>query len=69
MYADPVDVRELFERGNAERIVGALSPRHLDTLDELAAEMERHGPGGGDGFVASDRAFHALLVEPPPATN
>lgn len=64
VYADLVDVRELFERGNAERIVHALSPRHLDTLDGLVSEMERQGAGDGDGFVASDRAFHALLVEP-----
>ncbi|MFD4371129.1 FadR/GntR family transcriptional regulator [Streptomyces sp. NPDC058486] len=64
VYADLVDVRELFERGNAERIIGALGPQHLDTLEGLVAEMERQGAGDGDGFVASDRAFHALLVEP-----
>ncbi|MFC8176742.1 MULTISPECIES: FadR/GntR family transcriptional regulator [unclassified Streptomyces] len=64
VYADLVDVRELFERGNAERIIAALGPQHLDTLDELVTEMEQQGSGGGDGFVASDRAFHALLVEP-----
>ncbi|MFE2011406.1 FadR/GntR family transcriptional regulator [Streptomyces sp. NPDC059491] len=64
VYADIVDVRELFERGNADRIVGSLSPQHLDTLDSLVDEMDRQGAGGGDGFVASDRAFHALLVEP-----
>ncbi|MFD4176185.1 FadR/GntR family transcriptional regulator [Streptomyces anulatus] len=64
VYADLVDVRELFERGNAERIIGALSSRHLETLEGLAAEMERQGSGGGDGFVSADRAFHALLVEP-----
>jgi len=64
VYADLVDVRELFERGNAERIIGALGPQHLDTLDDLVSEMERQGSGDGDGFVASDRAFHALLVEP-----
>ncbi|MFC8294379.1 FadR/GntR family transcriptional regulator [Streptomyces sp. NPDC057242] len=64
VYADLVDVRELFERGNAERIIATLGPQHLDTLDELVTEMEQQGSGGGDGFVASDRAFHALLVEP-----
>jgi DNA-binding FadR family transcriptional regulator len=63
-YADLVDVRELFERGNAERIVGALTPGYLDALDELVEEMERQGARGGEGFVAADRAFHALLVEP-----
>ncbi|MFI7100619.1 FadR/GntR family transcriptional regulator [Streptomyces sp. NPDC050161] len=62
-YADLVDVRELFERGNAERIVGALTPGHLDRLDGLVAEMERHR-AGGDAFLAADRAFHTLLVEP-----
>ncbi|MCB5909497.1 FadR/GntR family transcriptional regulator [Streptomyces pinistramenti] len=62
-YADLVDVRELFERGNAERIVGALTPAHLDRLDGLVAEMELRR-AGGDAFVATDRAFHALLVEP-----
>ncbi|MFC8793912.1 FadR/GntR family transcriptional regulator [Streptomyces cinereoruber] len=64
VYADLVDVRELFERGNAERIIAALGPEHLDTLDKLVTEMEQQGSGGRDGFVASDRAFHALLVEP-----
>lgn len=62
-YADLVDVRELFERGNADGIVTALTPAHLDTLDGLVAEMARH-PAGSDGFAAADRAFHALLVEP-----
>ncbi|MFF0557509.1 FadR/GntR family transcriptional regulator [Streptomyces sp. NPDC004266] len=64
VYADLVDVRELFERGNADRIIRALSPQHLDTLDSLVAEMEGQGPGDGNRFIASDRAFHALLVEP-----
>lgn len=62
-YADLVDVRELFERGNADGIVAALTPAQLDALDDLVTEMARH-PAGGDGFTAADRAFHTLLVAP-----
>lgn len=60
---DLTDVRELFERGMAGRLVAALDPRHLDTLDALVAEMDDNR-GQRDGFVRADREFHGLLVEP-----
>lgn len=63
VLADLVDVRELIERGTAERIVPALTAEHLDALDQHVAAMEAHG-GQGDGFVEHDRAFHAQLVAP-----
>lgn len=64
VMADLVDVRELFERGMAERIVSLLSPDQLDSLDGLVATMRTTGAQDGHGFVAADRAFHALLVAP-----
>ncbi|MEU1346429.1 FadR/GntR family transcriptional regulator [Streptomyces sp. NPDC005775] len=64
VMADLVDVRELFERGMAERIVSLLTPGQLDTLDGLVATMRTTGAQDGHGFVAADRAFHALLVAP-----
>lgn len=64
VMADLVDVRELFERGMAERIVSLLTPDQLDSLDGLVATMRTTGAQDGHGFVAADRAFHALLVAP-----
>ncbi|MCO8305409.1 MULTISPECIES: FadR/GntR family transcriptional regulator [Streptomyces] len=64
VLADLVDVRELFERGMAERIVSSLSSEQLDTLDSLVQTMRETGAGDGGGFVAADRAFHALLIAP-----
>ncbi|MEU8476031.1 FadR/GntR family transcriptional regulator [Streptomyces hygroscopicus] len=64
VLADLVDVRELFERGMAERIVSSLSGEQLDTLDSLVQTMRETGAGDGSGFVAADRAFHALLIAP-----
>ncbi|MEU1903436.1 FadR/GntR family transcriptional regulator [Streptomyces hygroscopicus] len=64
VLADLVDVRELFERGMAERIVSSLSAEQLDTLDSLVQTMRETGAGDGSGFVAADRAFHALLIAP-----
>ncbi|MEU6000258.1 FCD domain-containing protein [Streptomyces sp. NPDC047197] len=64
VLADLVDVRELVERGMADRIVTTLSPGQLDALDRLVAAMREQGAGEGRGFVEADRAFHALLVEP-----
>lgn len=64
VMADLVDVRELFERGMAERIVSLLTPDQLDTLDGLVATMRETGAQEGHGFVDADRAFHALLVAP-----
>ncbi|MFH9653019.1 FadR/GntR family transcriptional regulator [Streptomyces anulatus] len=65
VMADLVDVRELFERGMADRIISSLDAGELDRLDGLVATMrETAGVGDGHGFVAADRAFHALLVAP-----
>lgn len=64
VMADLVDVRELFERGMADRIVASLTGEQLDALDELVATMRATGAGDGHGFVAADRSFHALLVAP-----
>ncbi|MFB4421058.1 FadR/GntR family transcriptional regulator [Streptomyces sp. QL37] len=62
VMADLVDVRELFERGMADRIISSLSTEQLDALEGLVATMR--STGAGDGFVAADRSFHALLVAP-----
>ncbi|MEE1845487.1 MULTISPECIES: FCD domain-containing protein [unclassified Streptomyces] len=64
VMADLVDVRELFERGMADRIVSLLSEEQLDALDGLVTTMRRTGAQDGHGFVEADRAFHALLVAP-----
>lgn len=64
VIADLVDVRELFERGMAERIVATLDDEHLDALYRLVDDMESSGRGDESGFVEIERAFHALLVEP-----
>ncbi|MEE1739093.1 FCD domain-containing protein [Streptomyces sp. BE147] len=64
VLADLVDVRELFERGMADRIVSLLAPEQLDALDGLVATMRETGAQDGTGFVEADRAFHALLVAP-----
>lgn len=63
VLAELVDVRELFERGMAARIVPALDAEHLDALDAAVAEMADR-VGTGQDFAEVDRAFHALLVEP-----
>lgn len=64
VMSDLVDVRELFERGRADRIVSLLTSQQLDALDGLVATMRATGAQDGHGFVAADRAFHALLVAP-----
>ncbi|AKH85879.1 GntR family transcriptional regulator [Streptomyces sp. CNQ-509] len=64
VMADLVDVRELFERGMAERIVARLDGDRLDALDALVEEMRADAGGAEADFAAADRAFHALLVEP-----
>ncbi|ALC24631.1 FadR/GntR family transcriptional regulator [Streptomyces pristinaespiralis] len=64
VLADLVDVRELFERGMADRIVSSLTADQLDALDGLVQRMREVGAGDGQGFVEADRAFHALLVAP-----
>ncbi|MEV6079551.1 GntR family transcriptional regulator, partial [Streptomyces sp. NPDC052069] len=47
VLADLVDVRELFERGMADRIVSLLNPGQLDTLDGLVATMRATGAQEG----------------------
>ncbi|WP_369216341.1 FadR/GntR family transcriptional regulator [Streptomyces flavofungini] len=64
VLADLVDVRELVERGMADRIVTRLSSDQLDALERHVADMRDQGAGEAGGFVEADRAFHALLVEP-----
>lgn len=62
--SDLVDVRELFERGMADRIISSLDGAYLDGLDALVARMRETGTGDGQTFADADRAFHSLLVEP-----
>lgn len=64
VMADLVDVRELFERGMAERIVARLDGDRLDALDALVERMRADAGCAEEDFVEADRAFHALLVEP-----
>ncbi|RII13123.1 HTH-type transcriptional regulator LutR [Streptomyces sp. YIM 130001] len=64
VMADLVDVRELFERGMAERIVALLTTSQLDVLEGLVARMRETGAKDGHGFVEVDREFHAQLVKP-----
>lgn len=64
VMSDLVEVRELFERGMAERLVESLDGEQLAQLETLVDEMRRAGAGEGHGFVEADRAFHALLVAP-----
>ncbi|MGW4234620.1 FadR/GntR family transcriptional regulator [Streptomyces sp. NPDC004980] len=64
VMSDLVDVRELFERGMADQILSSLTAEQHDRLDDLVARMRATGVGDGGGFVAADRAFHALLVAP-----
>src|SRR6478609_9297265 len=52
---DIVDVRQLFERGMADRIVSQLSTEQLDALDGLVATMRATGAQEGHGFVDADR--------------
>ncbi|WP_104478741.1 GntR family transcriptional regulator [Actinokineospora auranticolor] len=61
VLSELVDVRELFERGNAAAIISALDGPHLDTLDDLASSM---GTAVDADRVVADRRFHALLVNP-----
>ncbi|GAA2086080.1 FadR/GntR family transcriptional regulator [Kitasatospora saccharophila] len=63
VLSDLVDVRELFERAMAARIIDALLPVHLEQLAELVGEMELRLQLGRD-IVAADRSFHALLLQP-----
>ncbi|QLJ02678.1 FadR family transcriptional regulator [Streptomyces sp. NEAU-sy36] len=64
VMSDLIEVRELFERGMADRLVTSLDARQIDRLAELVDEMRKAGGGDGKGFVEADRAFHTLLLEP-----
>ncbi|MFF8595326.1 FadR/GntR family transcriptional regulator [Streptomyces sp. NPDC015220] len=64
VMSDLVEVRELFERGMAERLVASLDGEQIGRLADLVEEMRRAGAGEGRGFVETDRAFHTLLLAP-----
>ncbi|GHD86318.1 transcriptional regulator [Streptomyces naganishii JCM 4654] len=64
VMTDLVEVRELFERSMAARLVASLDGKRIDRLAELVEEMRRAGGGEGKGFVEADREFHTLLVAP-----
>ncbi|MEZ7002877.1 FadR/GntR family transcriptional regulator [Streptomyces sp. AD55] len=64
VLSDLVEVRELFERGMADRLVASLGEDQIERLQGLVDEMRAGGSGGGDGFVETDRAFHTLLLAP-----
>ncbi|MFF0964661.1 FadR/GntR family transcriptional regulator [Streptomyces sp. NPDC003703] len=63
ILSELIEVRELIERGMAERILAALAPGDLDALDALVDEMDALGAAGED-LAACDRAFHERLMEP-----
>jgi len=65
VLSELVDVRELVERGMADRIIASLRPEHLERLDGTVAEMEQ-GLREGLDVIAIDRRFHAQLLEPLP---
>ncbi|MFG2500363.1 FadR/GntR family transcriptional regulator [Streptomyces sp. NPDC048441] len=64
VMADLVEVRELFERGMADRLVGALDEEQIDRLQGFVDTMCAAGADKGHGFVDADRSFHTLLVAP-----
>ncbi|MDI3405687.1 FadR/GntR family transcriptional regulator [Streptomyces cavernicola] len=61
---DLVEVRELFERGMAERLVETLDEEQIDRLQGHVDRMREAEVGAGSGFVDADRSFHTLLVAP-----
>ncbi|MFF0744927.1 FadR/GntR family transcriptional regulator [Streptomyces sp. NPDC004111] len=64
VLADLVEVRELFERSMAERLVHGLSEEQVERLQGCVDAMREGHAGEGNGFVDTDRAFHTLLVTP-----
>lgn len=64
VMSDLVEVRELFERGMAERLVNSLDAGRIERLQLLVDAMREAGGGAGHGFVDADRTFHTLLVSP-----
>ncbi|WP_338118335.1 FadR/GntR family transcriptional regulator [Streptomyces coryli] len=64
VLADLIEVRELFERGMAERLLDGLDEEQIDRLQGLVDTMREAGDGAGHGFVDADRSFHTLLVAP-----
>lgn len=60
---DLVEVRQMFEQSMAPRIIDRLDDDQLSELEYLVAELERCHRAG-ESFVATDRAFHALLMKP-----
>lgn len=57
-----VEVRELFERGMAARILDALTADQLADLDALVSTMARRSSAGHE-FGEADQRFHELLVD------
>ncbi|WP_217166458.1 FadR/GntR family transcriptional regulator [Streptomyces sp. AC512_CC834] len=64
VMSDLIEVRELFERGMAERLVASLAGDQVDRLQGYVDVMRDAEAGEGHGFVDADRSFHALLVAP-----
>jgi DNA-binding FadR family transcriptional regulator len=64
VMSDLIEVRELFERGMAERLVGALGDAEADSLQGFVDTMRAAGAGDAHDFMAADRSFHAQLVAP-----
>jgi DNA-binding FadR family transcriptional regulator len=59
---DLVDVRQVLEQGMAAQIVDHLDHGHLHDLERLVVELEQCTDDAG--LIATDRAFHQLLVAP-----
>ncbi|MFI6874833.1 FadR/GntR family transcriptional regulator [Streptomyces sp. NPDC050400] len=64
VMSDLIDVRELFERGMAERLVEALDEGQIDRLQGFVDTMRTSSTEEGHGFIDADRSFHTLLVAP-----
>ncbi|MFI6938491.1 FadR/GntR family transcriptional regulator [Streptomyces sp. NPDC050418] len=64
VLSDLIDVRELFERGMAERLVRDLGDEEADRLQGFVDMMRKAGDGKGPGFIDADRSFHTLLIAP-----
>jgi len=64
VMSDLIEVREVFERGMAERIVRSLGEDQIQRLAGFVDDMRKAGAGEGHGFVEADRAFHTLLIAP-----
>lgn len=61
--ADLVDIRQMLETGLAQATIDGVTDEQLDELRTLADEMAAHA-AKGEGFLAEDRAFHLILMQP-----